>query len=65
MTFKIGLIILLLCVLISLFSALAYLIQGKSRNFGRALFLRIGLSLLVFGLLILAYFQGWIKPHGI
>lgn len=31
----------------------------------KALTIRIGLSLVLFGLLVLAFFLGWIEPHSL
>ena len=60
-------ILLLLLILASLFSALAYLVRdrGASRRTVRALTWRIGLSLALFALLLLAGWMGWIQPHGL
>ncbi|MBS0376203.1 MAG: twin transmembrane helix small protein [Proteobacteria bacterium] len=57
----------LLAILLSLASALYHLTTGKgdSRKMLRALTWRIGLSVLLFALLILAARQGWIVPHGV
>lgn len=65
--FKIIVIILLLMILASLGSGLFFLIhdQGKNRRTVKALTLRIGLSVALFLLLMLAYALGLIKPHGL
>ncbi len=54
-------------IVISLGSALYYLIHDKSRSLrtAKALTTRISLSLILFFFLLLAARQGWIKPHGI
>lgn len=60
-------ILLLLLILASLFSALVYLVRdrGGGRRTVRALTWRIGLSLGLFALLLLAGWMGWIQPHGL
>ena len=56
---------LLLAIMISLGSGLFYLVKDKSNSDRtvRALTWRIGLSLLLFFLLILIYRMGWISGH--
>ena len=39
--------------------------KPKSRNMARALAIRVGLSVLVFALIMLSYAMGWIQPTGI
>ncbi|CDI01276.1 conserved exported hypothetical protein [Candidatus Competibacter denitrificans Run_A_D11] len=65
--FKIVVIVLLLMILASLGSGLFFLIndRGKNRRTVKALTFRIGLSVALFLLLMLAYAAGLIKPHGI
>ena len=60
-------VILLLCIFFALGSALYYLMfdKGDSNRIVKALTWRIGLSLLLFGLLLLSYAMGWITPHQI
>lgn len=60
-------IILLLVILASLFSALVFLVrdQGSTHRTVRALTWRIGLSIGLFLLLLLAGWMGWIEPHGL
>ena len=67
MSIKIVVVLLLVGILISLGSGLIFLLkdQGDSKRTVKALTLRIALSLLAFGLLMLGYFAGWIQPHGI
>jgi hypothetical protein len=64
-----GLIVvaLFVAVLASLGSALYYLLRsrGGSKSLVRALTLRIGLSMLLFLLLMIAWYAGLIEPHGI
>lgn len=56
----------LLLILISLGKALFHLSSDKSddgEKMVKALAWRIGLSVALFVLLIVAYYQGWITPH--
>jgi hypothetical protein len=39
--------------------------RGRSDSLLRALTLRVGLSVLFFVLLMLAWWAGWIEPHGL
>lgn len=66
MIFKIIIILFLVAILVSLGSALYYLIgpKEKSEEIVKALTFRIGLSLTLFILLIIAFFMGWVQPHG-
>jgi hypothetical protein len=54
-------------ILFSLGSALYFLVHDRdnSDRIVKALTWRIGLSLLLFVLLIFSYAMGWITPHGI
>ena len=60
-------VILLLVILASLFSALVFLVRdrGATNRTVRALTWRIGLSIGLFLLLLLAGWMGWIEPHGL
>lgn len=63
-----GLIIaLLVFIFFSLGSALYYLMRdpAQSTRVVKALSWRIGLSLVLFMLLMLAFMMGWIQPHSI
>jgi len=64
---KVLVVLLLLAILVSLFSGLFFLNrdQGNSRRTLNALTWRISLSVLLFLLLFVAYFNGWIEPHGL
>ena len=55
----------LLAIVLNLGSALVYLVRdkGDSRKMARALTLRVGLSVLLFVLLLVAWQLGWIEPH--
>lgn len=60
-------VILLLVILASLFSALVFLVRdrGTTHRTVRALTWRIGLSIGLFLLLLFAGWMGWIEPHGL
>jgi Protein of unknown function (DUF2909) len=61
-------IVFLAFIFFSLGSALYYLVRGNkgdSERIVKALTWRIGLSLLLFVLLFIAFALGWIKPHSI
>ena len=64
---KIIVILVFLAVLGSLASAMVFLVKdkGETNRTAKALTYRIGISVFIFLLLILAYFAGWIEPHGI
>lgn len=51
----------------SLGSALVFLMRdkGRSNRTVRALAWRVGVSVLLFAMLLLAYFAGWIRPTGV
>jgi branched-subunit amino acid transport protein AzlD len=60
-------VIILLAIISSLASALYYLVKKEEEpaKLVRALTWRIGLSITLFFLLIIAFIMGWIQPHGI
>ncbi len=60
-------ILLLLFIMFALGSALYFLVKDRdnSDRIVKALTWRIGLSLLVFVILLAAYALGWITPHSI
>lgn len=60
-------VLLFVAILASLGSALIYLLRSKegSKRMVHALTLRIGLSVLLFALLMLAWYAGLIEPHGV
>ncbi|MDB2461435.1 twin transmembrane helix small protein [Gammaproteobacteria bacterium] len=64
---KIIFISLFLLIIISLFSSLFFLIKdkGNRKRAVNALKVRIGLSVLLFAILIIMYMNGYIQPHGI
>lgn len=55
----------LLAIVLSLGSALAHLVRdkGESKKMARALTIRVGLSVLLFVLLLIAWSLGWIQPN--
>jgi hypothetical protein len=69
MLVKVIIVLFMVFILYSLGSALFYLAREKkgskldSAHVVKALTWRIGLSLLLFGLLMLAFAMGWIVPH--
>ncbi len=66
MEFKYLVIVILLLILISLGKALFHLSSSKPDQSGKmvkALAWRIGLSVFLFVLLLVAYSQGWIEPQ--
>ncbi len=62
-------LLMLLAIVVSLGSALYHLTRGpggaNSRKMVRALSIRVGLSLALFLLLMLAWYAGLIAPHGL
>ena len=63
---KILVIVVLFAIVGSLGSALFHLARGKgdSKKMARALTVRVGLSVVLFILLMLAWYNGLITPHG-
>jgi hypothetical protein len=64
---KIVILILLLAVLVSLFSGLYFVYKDKGHG-NRAvisLTIRVSLSVLVFAILMLSYYMGWIPQSGL
>ncbi|HEY0684497.1 MAG TPA: twin transmembrane helix small protein [Steroidobacter sp.] len=63
---KIVIIAGLIAIVLSLASGLFFLVydKGESKKMVNALSVRVGLSVLLFLLLLLAWSQGMIKPHG-
>ena len=64
---KIIIVLFLFTIIGSLFSGLFYLVKdkGSSERTVRALTVRIGLSVLLFVLLFVAWKGGMIEPHGL
>ncbi|VAW74965.1 hypothetical protein MNBD_GAMMA13-2082 [hydrothermal vent metagenome] len=67
MWIKVLIVITLVAILISLASGMLFLLkdEGKTKRTAKALTVRIGLSVALFGLLMFGIFTGHIKPHGI
>jgi len=67
MWIKILIVAALVAIVVSLASGMVFLIKdkGKTERTAKALTVRIGLSVALFGLLMLGIFTGHIKPHGI
>lgn len=65
MLIKVAIVVMLVLIVGSLFSALFYLIKdkGNSQRTAKALTVRISLSIILFLLLMLGFFTGVIKPH--
>lgn len=63
---KIIVVLFLIFIVGSLFSGLFYLVRdkGTSERTVRALTLRIGLSVILFVLLMIGYATGLLQPHG-
>jgi hypothetical protein len=64
---KIILVVLLLAIVASLFSGLFFLMNDDSsrRRTLTALKVRVGLSITLLVFLALAFWNGWLKPHGL
>ena len=64
---KILVIVILVAIIASLGSALFHLSSGKgdSKKMARALTVRVGLSVVLFILLMLAWRMGYISPHSV
>ncbi len=67
MVFKIVVIIAIFAIIFSLGSGMVFLLKDKSgsKRTVKALTFRIGLSVALFVLLLVAFALGWITPHGV
>ena len=67
MVIKILILLCLLAIVVSLGSGLFHLVsdRGQSRKMVRALTVRIALSVALFILLFIGWWQGLIQPHGL
>ncbi|MFI4937507.1 MAG: twin transmembrane helix small protein [Candidatus Berkiellales bacterium] len=65
--FKDFIFVLMIGIVIALGSGLYFMLFGKrgSESTAKALTARIGLSLVLFTMLFIAFAMGWIKPHGL
>lgn len=66
-TLRVLIVACLIAVVFSLGSALYHMMRdkGESKKMARMLTVRVGLSVLLFVLLLVAWSLGWIQPHGI
>ena len=64
---RIVVVIVLIAIIASLFSALVFLYRdkGKGTRIVKALALRVALSVGLFAFLLIAYRLGWIGPQGL
>ncbi len=64
---EIVILVILCAIIVSLFSGMYYLLRdrGQSTRMVKALTVRITLSLILFALLMLGYWAGWLHPHGL
>lgn len=66
---KIIIVLFLIAILIALFSGVFFLVRdpatSRNRRTLKALTWRVALQVGLILFLILAYFQGWIRPHGV
>ena len=57
----------LLIIIVSLFSGMYYMLhdRGQSTRAVKALTVRIVISLILFAILMIGYWTGWLHPHGL
>lgn len=69
MTPNVVIVIFLLAIIVALFSGLFFLVKGPGkgddRRVLRSLTWRVGLQVALIVFLVVAFFMGWIKPHGV
>lgn len=69
MWIKIIVVVLLIAIVISLFRAMNYMLkakgQGDERKMARMLAWRVSLTALLFVILVLSMWMGWVTPHGV
>ena len=67
MAAKIAVVLFLLAIVVALFTGMFYLLKDGSdkRRTVKALTWRVGLQVALILFLVLAYFMGWIQPHGL
>ncbi|HET7299407.1 MAG TPA: twin transmembrane helix small protein [Oleiagrimonas sp.] len=65
--YKIALVVMLFVVIFNLGQALYFMMtdKGKSNRTVWALTRRIGLSIILIGMVVLGIWMGWLQPHGI
>ena len=64
---KVIIVVLLLLIVLSLAAGMFSLVKdgGKSNRTAKFLTFRIALSIVTFVFIALAFFMGWIQPHGV
>ncbi len=67
MLFKSLILVVMFAILFTLFRALYFLAKGEkdSNQTVNSLSWRIGLSIALFGLILVGVYMGWIVPHGL
>lgn len=65
--YKVALVVMLFVVIFNLGQALYFMMtdKGKSNRTVWALTRRIGLSIVLIGMVVLGIWMGWLQPHGI
>ena len=60
-------LVILFAIIVSLFSGMYFMLRdrGRSTRMVKALTVRIILSLVLFALLMIGYWAGWLHPHGL
>lgn len=60
-------LVILLIIVASLFSGMYYMLhdRGQSTRAVKALTVRIAISLILFAILMIGYWTGWLHPHGL
>ncbi len=60
-------LVILFIIIVSLFSGMYFMLRdrGQSTRMIKALTVRIILSLVLFALLMIGYWAGWLHPHGL
>jgi protein-S-isoprenylcysteine O-methyltransferase Ste14 len=60
-------LVVLLLIVVSLFSGMYYMLHdhGQSTRAVKALTVRIAISLILFAILMIGYWTGWLHPHGL
>ncbi|MGQ0618760.1 MAG: twin transmembrane helix small protein [Panacagrimonas sp.] len=67
MLIKLIIVLLLIAIIVALVSGGVFLVKdpSTSKRTVRALSWRVGLQVALIVLLVLAFFMGWLKPHGV
>ncbi|MGH8307320.1 MAG: twin transmembrane helix small protein [Gammaproteobacteria bacterium] len=63
----IAILVILFIIIVSLFSGLYFMLhdRGESTRTVKALTVRITISLILFALLMIGYWTGWLHPHSL